>query len=263
MDFHTPEVILKMLAVCRETTNLASRNLTVAVGPRASAYPPCVAPATSFDCPGLTFFGIEFTRPLFARITHLAILDWREEGWWTWSKLAQMSRPTQFSFSYYTLYYTRRNIFQNCKSLEVLLVLCSTERLLPGFIEKRKDLNFDPQFVIVLILDGRFVGLGDRSTWSVREGQLSEELHSCRCLAVIQNAEEDIVVSKMFRVWEGVGGSPDTIKGHPEGIEGRLESVLGSGRVWEGLAPGHQTRLKGILQKLKDVLNVLKDGLVP
>ncbi|KAJ7738725.1 hypothetical protein B0H16DRAFT_1465578 [Mycena metata] len=176
MDFHSPESIAHVLAVCSEITNLAFRDLMG--GPTLlPILDPLLLQRLSI-APYRLFFGMErmvFTRPLFSRITHLDILDWHEEGWAIWSGLAQMPCLTHLSFSYhdFTPYRTCRDILQNCKALEVLAVLCAAEEMLPRFLEQGRDLDSDPRFVVVVVqddlLDWEIGAQGGKDYWSMAD----------------------------------------------------------------------------------------------
>ncbi|KAJ7911914.1 hypothetical protein B0H13DRAFT_1614099 [Mycena leptocephala] len=128
-------------------------------------------------------FGIDktdFSRPLFAQLTHLDILDWRDEGWPTWSGLAQLTQLTHLSFSYHDFipYKTCHHVLRHCEALEVLAVVCSDQQLLCRFREQQRDLASDIRFIIVMVLDDLLdweIGArGGDDYWSVADAVVKE-----------------------------------------------------------------------------------------
>ncbi|KAJ7184711.1 hypothetical protein C8R46DRAFT_1064857 [Mycena filopes] len=158
MDFQSEEFIASVLGACTGTVNLAFRDLMggPALLPILDALPlqrlAICLDRLFLSIPG----GMDFSRPLFAHITHLDILDWRDEGREPWAGLARIPHLTHLSFSYhdYLPIYTCRDVLRACKRLRVLAALC-TEALLPKFTVglTYSDLDADPRFVLVIVPD--------------------------------------------------------------------------------------------------------------
>ncbi|KAJ6535128.1 hypothetical protein B0H19DRAFT_1185048 [Mycena capillaripes] len=179
VDYHSPEFIAKVLSACDATVNLMFLHEMMG--------DPTLLPILDglplqrlSVCLDRLFYGVkfDFSRTLFDNITHLDILDWRDEGYHRWSVLAEMPRLTHLSFSFhdYVPYNTCKAVLTCCRRLQVLAVLCSSEDVRKRFNKQRGDLETDPRFVIVMVsddlLDWEIGAYGGEDYWGVADAMV-------------------------------------------------------------------------------------------
>ncbi|KAJ6587876.1 hypothetical protein B0H19DRAFT_1097325 [Mycena capillaripes] len=99
---------------------------------------------------------IDFSDPLFSNISHLASHDWTGFRAERWSGIAEMSKLTHLSFrNNYAPNSFCHDILVQCKSLKVLVIVCSSRAHLDEEINDRASLaaEGDPRLVVLLLLD--------------------------------------------------------------------------------------------------------------
>ncbi|KAF7378166.1 hypothetical protein MSAN_00241100 [Mycena sanguinolenta] len=90
---------------------------------------------------------------LFSCLTHLDIMDYRIDGWLTWSGLAQMPRLTHLSSIYASMTAPIvQGILKHCKRLEVLVFMYDSQARLEG-AQAALQLTDDPRFVMLVVED--------------------------------------------------------------------------------------------------------------
>ncbi|KAJ6472335.1 hypothetical protein C8R47DRAFT_1324713 [Mycena vitilis] len=180
-DYHSLEFIGKIILTCSATVNLAL--LDIMGGPTLLPILDTLPLQRLSACVDRLFLGtgrMDFSRPLFSQITHLNILDWRDEGWPTWSGLADMPMLSHVSFSYHDFvpYRICKGALVNCKGLQVLVVVGLDTSLLRRFAEQQADLGDDPRFVTVLVadevMDWKVGARGGLDYWDVAEKMVKE-----------------------------------------------------------------------------------------
>ncbi|KAJ7925126.1 hypothetical protein B0H13DRAFT_1976177 [Mycena leptocephala] len=99
---------------------------------------------------------INFSHPVFSNVSHLASHDWSGCRTQTWSRIAAMPQLTHLSFrNNYAPNSLCHDILVQCKSLKVLVIVCSSHAHLDEEILNRAPLarEGDPRFVVLLVLD--------------------------------------------------------------------------------------------------------------
>jgi hypothetical protein len=117
---------------------------------------------------------IDFDHSIFARLTHLDVFGTQVRATWG-SDLGRLPCLTHLSFNYFfeSTPDLLRGILQNCKFLEVLVVLFTNERDRNGSIDEYRDFRDDPRTVIMsgvyFLKDWEMGVTGGEDYWIVAE----------------------------------------------------------------------------------------------
>ncbi|KAJ7464069.1 hypothetical protein FB451DRAFT_1492243 [Mycena latifolia] len=149
--------IIKLIVVCDSTVNLKVSfymppdALLTLLGSmrvhRLSGYMPDFLHGGSVN-------SADLSHPSLAQITHLEFSGGYSVGWDTWSGLAQMSRLTHLAFlDSFVLNSVAQGALAHCKTLEVLVIVHSTQRNLDRWAPRRAQLATDPRYVALVVPD--------------------------------------------------------------------------------------------------------------
>ncbi|KAJ6602881.1 hypothetical protein DFH09DRAFT_1019985 [Mycena vulgaris] len=149
-----PQDIIEILAVCTNVVDicmwdppytpsllphlraLALRRLSTVLNPL-------------FPAPGP---GIDSADPLFSRMTHLQVYDEPHISWDRWNGLALLPQLTHLVFEDMLVPTSFcQHLLATCKSLQVLVLLCSTNAHLESCAQDRAELADDPRLVLLAI----------------------------------------------------------------------------------------------------------------
>ncbi|KAJ7127593.1 hypothetical protein C8R43DRAFT_1210837 [Mycena crocata] len=146
-----PQDIAKILVVCTAAVNIAFFNAEVGASlpPVLAALPLQRLSATLGDL----FYpsAPDLEHPLFANITHLDILDWRDGGWDMWDGLAGLPRLTHLSFNDDISNSVCQGALDDCSALEVLVIVWSRRVVLEEDPYDRAELTVDSRFVMIVV----------------------------------------------------------------------------------------------------------------
>ncbi|KAJ7773985.1 hypothetical protein B0H16DRAFT_115870 [Mycena metata] len=144
--------IWSVLATCTGTTNLALFNVDV---------DPTLLPVLAqlrlerlsavlgdlFPTPSAP----NFAHPLFANLTHLDVLDWRDGGWAGWIGLRALPRLTHLSFNDDISNSVCEGALEHCAQLRVLVIVWTNHATMQADPYDRTGLGEDQRFVMIVV----------------------------------------------------------------------------------------------------------------
>jgi hypothetical protein len=178
MEKGTDSILIdEVLSVCASTVDLVLYNVSGDSGLLPPLEPlPLQRLAIEMDF--LARADVLFTNPLFAHITHLTLIDWREDTWAgsRWSGLALMPRLTHLAF---LAEYIPEKICQGallqCSLLEVLVLAWSNSFYDYSFGRRKKDARFVVLWVDDFRDDWENGARGRDGFWVTAEAQVRKQ----------------------------------------------------------------------------------------
>ncbi|KAJ7125818.1 hypothetical protein C8R43DRAFT_1029339 [Mycena crocata] len=153
------QTVIKILSVCDAAVNLYFEEVTHPGGP--NVLPLLGAMTLQRLSIALPYFfpalaALDFSLPLFDRLTHLDLWEWRGGDWPVWSGLALIPGLTHLAF--HDRFFSESVCYgalAHCPHLQVLVLVCESSAVLNDIVndDAYSDAHSDPRLVALIVPD--------------------------------------------------------------------------------------------------------------